>query len=296
MRILSTLLIAVIMLGFYLLIFTGENPFPYKKEYIELYTTAVYSIPHAEGFKHNGEVGFSPDIYIWEQDDYGRTLFAYCEDYSAQVYSLVVCQAYDDTNAYFYPEVNYALTLIDRDGPYTGPIDELIKHDTEGFYLEIRDQLKEANDWNQPLDQAKCVSYPITDHKILDKDAFDLSEAQCDEILYDHLKKTIVNPSEDRPHRYDEILQIDAEGRILHHIYGIHDQEINLIRDPEKTETTYYMILWVITDKDGNYDKENGVMVMCSNIDKSDTTFIYDAKDILEFKARNGWVYGNGQP
>ena len=35
---------------------------------------------------------------------------------------------------------------------------------------------------------------------------------------------------------------------------------------------------------------------MCSNIDKFDTTFIYDAKDILEFKARNGWVYGNGQP
>ena len=46
-------------------------------------------------------------IYIWEQDDYGRTLFSYCEDYGNKVFALVIMQSYDDTNAYFYPDINY---------------------------------------------------------------------------------------------------------------------------------------------------------------------------------------------
>ena len=97
------------------------------------------------------------------------------------------------------------------------------------------------------------------------------------------------NP-EKYPHRYNSILQVDAEGKILHEIYGVHQHHDN--PDWKKTdEYTYYSItLWVITDKDGNYNKENGVMVMYSKANDSDKSYIYNPKDILEFKNKNNWT------
>ena len=44
-----------------------------------------------------------------------------------------------------------------------------LKNRTEEFYLEKKEKLKEANDWNKPLDETKYVSYSITDHKVLGK-------------------------------------------------------------------------------------------------------------------------------
>jgi hypothetical protein len=82
-------------------IFNRENPYPYQGEYKELYTTAIYSIPDAEGYMNHGEGAFNSDIYIWEKDDYGRTLFAYCEDFSNQIFGLVISQTYDEKNVYF---------------------------------------------------------------------------------------------------------------------------------------------------------------------------------------------------
>lgn len=56
-------------------------------------------------------------------------------------------------------------------------------------------------------------------------------------------------------------------------------------------EYTFYCItLWVITDKDGNYNKEKGVMVMYSKANESNESFIYKAEDILEFKKQNNWT------
>ena len=65
--------------------------------------------------------------------------------------------------------------------------------------------------------------------------------------------------------------------------------------DWKKTDdyTFYSITLWVITDKDGNYDKENGVMVMYSKANESDNSFIYDANEILEFKNKNDWKNNN---
>ena len=92
------------------------------------------------------------------------------------------------------------------------------------------------------------------------------------------------------PHRYNSILQVDSEGNVLHEIYGVHQHHDN--PDWKKTdEYTYYSItLWVITDKDGNYDKEKGVMVMYSKANESDKSFIYNAEDVLEFKKQNNWI------
>lgn len=270
-------------------IFNRENPYPYQGEYKELYTTAIYSIPDAEGYMNHGEGAFNSDIYIWEKDDYGRTLFAYCEDFSNQIFGLVISQTYDEKNVYFYPDVNYALTFINSDYVYQVATEDYLKNKTEVFYLENKGKMKEENDWNKPLDKTKCVSYAITDHKTVKDKAYTLSSKQCDEILNEYTKTlNLPNPS-NTPHRYNKVLQFDGEGKVLHEIYGVHQHHDNPNWKKTDKYTSYGIVLWVITDKDGNYDKEKGVMVMYSNVNDSDISDIYNAKDILEFKNQNNW-------
>lgn len=278
------------LFGLFYWVFNRENPYPYRGEYKELYTTAIYSIPDAEGYMHHGEGAYNSDIYIWEQDDYGRILFSYCEDYSNQIFALVISQAYDENNVYFYPDINYALTLIASEYLYEGAKDDHLKNRTKDFYLENKEKLKQENDWNKPLDKTKCVSYSITDHKVLEKKKYSLNSDQCNEILNEYTKTlNLRNPSK-TPHRYNSVLQMDTTGKILHHIYGVHQHHDNPNWNKTGKYTSYSISLWVITDKDGNYDKENGVMVMYSKANESDRSFIYSAEDILEFKRKNGWV------
>ena len=270
------------------------NP-TYRGQHKELYTVAVYSIPNAVGYMFHGEGAYSSDIHIWEQDDYGRTLFSYCEDYSNRIFALVISQGYDDTNVYFYLDINYKLTIIDSEYSYEGADEDHLKNRTEDFYLENKENLKEANDWNKPLDKTKCISYQITDHKVIEENTYELNEDQCNEILNDYTETlNFVNPDES-PHRTNSILQVDAEGKILHEIHGDHRNyeklEYKWWLPNASEEFTYYdIILWVITDKDGNYDKENGVMVMFSKANDTNVDFVYNAEDILEFKNKNGWI------
>ena len=289
-RTISLLLILIFLFGLSSCIFNRENPYPYRGEYKELYTTAIYSIPDAVGHMHHGEGAYNSDIYIWEQDNYGRKLFSYCEDYGNQIFALVISQASDETNVYFYPDINYALTFIDSDYSYEGATDDHLKNKTKEFYMESKDELKEKNDWNKPIDKSKCVSYTITDHKILGEKIYSLSKVQCDEILNDYTKTLNLPNPEYSPHRYHGVLQIDANGKVLHEIYGVHRHYDNPDWKNTNDEFTWYDItLWVITDNNGNYDKENGVMVMYSKANESDNSFVYNADDILEFKNKNGW-------
>lgn len=216
-------------------------------------------------------------------------MFAYCEDIGDDIFGLVISQGWDDANVYFYPDINYALTMIDSEDPYEGAKDERLKNKTEKFYLETKEKLKAANDWNKPLDKTKCVSYPITDHKVLGENIHSLSSVQCNEILNEYTKTLHLANPEKGPHRYHKTLQVDAEGKTLHEIYGVHRHYDN--PDWKKTDeyTSYSITLWVITDKNGNYDKENGVMVMLSKANASGNRFVYDANEVLEFKNKNGW-------
>ncbi len=286
MKKLMSILLLIVVFSFCL---SGcRNMYPYTGEYRELYTTAIYSIPDAKGYMHHGEGAYNSDIHIWEQDDYGRTLFSYCEDYGNSIFGLVISQGYDESNAYFYPDVNYALTLLDSERLYEGATDEHLMNRTKDFYLESKDELKKENDWNKPLDKSKCVSYPITDHKVLGDKVFSFNRTQCDEILNEYSETLNLISTESGPHRYNSVLQVDAEGKILHEIYGVH-RNFDKPGGKNNGDFTFYGItLWVITDKDGNYDKENGVMVMYSKAN-DDAEFVYNARDILEFKNKNGW-------
>lgn len=289
-KILSSILCCILIFtcsfGLYGCIFV---PYPYNREHKELYTTAIYSIPNATGYMYHGEGAYSSDIYVWEQDNYGRTLFSYCEDYSDQIFGLVVAQAYDETNVYFYPDINYALTFIDSNHTYNVINRNHLKNRTENFYSEYKDKLKEKNDWDKPIDKSKCVSYPITDHKFKKQNTYSFDSIECSRILNEYTKTLNLPNPEPFPHRYNTILQVDSEGRILHEIYGLYQHHDNPNWKKTDEYTFYSIILWVITDKDGNYDKEKGVMVMYSKENESNEGLIYNAEDVLEFKMRNNW-------
>lgn len=297
-KVLSILLCGIVLLtcsfGLSGCTMNRENPYPYRGDCKELYTAAIYSIPAAEGYMVHDEGAFSSEIYVWEQDDYGRTLFAYCEDVYQNIFGLVIAQAYDEANVYVYPDINYVLTFTD---PVTVPEEERdnsLKIRTEAFYSEAKDALKEKNDWNQPLDTSKCVSYSITDHKVWGDNVYSLHEDQCNEILNGYTETlNFVNP-DDTPYRHSRVLQVDSEGRVLHEIEGSHTHYDRLEWnkwDPYAKDFTYYdMILWVITDKDGNYDAEKGILVMYSQANESDNRYVYDAEDVLAFKKQNNWT------
>ena len=262
----------------------------YRGKYKELYSAAIYSIPDAYGYMNNGEVDGDPDLYVWETDDYGRVLFSYCEDCTDRVFALVVCQSYDESAVYFYPDINYVLCLMEPYGWYEGG-EEYLKARTKKFYLENRDKLKEANDWNKPQDKTKCISYPISSRKAFEGNTASLSRSQCNDILNEYSKTlNLANPGS-YPHRYNRILQVDAEGKVLHLIRGVHQHFDN--PNWKKTDRyTYYDIeLLVITDKEGNYDKENGILVLYSKANEINYTYIYAESVITEFKENNNWKY-----
>lgn len=101
-------------------------------------------------------------------------------------------------------------------------------------------------------------------------------------------KLKLANPPES-PYRYQEILQVDAEGRVLYLIHGNHDHFDNPNWTRRDAYTFYEIVLWVIIDKNGTYDKENGVLVMFSKANSLAQSYIYNAEDILAFKEKNNW-------
>ncbi len=262
----------------------------YTGEYKELYTVAVYSLPDAEGYMDHGEGAYDSAIYVWEQDDYGRTIFTYCEDVGHKIYALVVSQAYDDTNVYFYPDANYVTAIIDTGYRREGETyEDYIRNNTEALYLEHKDKLKEANDWNKPLDISRCVSYPITNRKKLGK-TYSLSGVECNKILNEYSATLNLPNPDEYPHYSHRVLQADAEGKVLHQIWGFHNYYDNPNWEKGDPDITYNICLWVITDKDGNYDRENGVMVMYSEAEGTQR-FAYNSDYVFEFKRRNNWTY-----
>lgn len=260
--------------------------YTYNGKYKELYTTAIYSIPNTVGYMNHGEGAYNSDIYVWEQDEYGRVLFAYCEDYSNCIFTLVISQGYDEKSVWFYPEVNYTSIYIESEHAYYNFNDDHLKNMTEDLYQNRGDELKTANDWGKPVDITKCVSYDIVNHKVFEPNAYKLSEEKCKQILKDYSRTlNLPNPS-NTPYRLHSVLQVDKDGKTLHKICGLHWNYDN-------QNNTLYIILLVITDAEGNINKDNGILVIKTDENSYwEVDALYNPEQIAKFKQANGWEYG----
>lgn len=121
---------------------TPRNPYIYYEDYPALYSVLVCSVP---GMGNNSSI--VGKLEVLETDAYGRVLFMHCQIngyYTKEwVCAYVVCQQYDENGAYYFRDIDFALT------PENTSIDE----------SRIND-LKARNGWDKPLDlKAEGICY-----------------------------------------------------------------------------------------------------------------------------------------
>jgi len=117
--------------------------FEYTGEYPELWSVTIGTIPSEAG-AGMGTGGFNPQpfIIIIEIDNYGRVLFSYGNGFLP--FFRVIMQRTDNNYAYFYTHYNHmADPRID-----TG---FLAAREQRYLYDEMIENLKIANNWNQPM-------------------------------------------------------------------------------------------------------------------------------------------------
>lgn len=187
---------------------------------------------------------------------------------------------------WFYPDINYTLTCIESEYAYNVSEENYLKDKTEDFYQSSKEKLKSDNDWGKPVDKTKCVSHKIVDQKVFDTEMYELSEKECGEILNDYTNTLNIANPEITPFRIKEALQVDEEGRCLYEIYGLH-------RNYDNKDNTLFITLWVIVNADGDFDKENGILVIRTDENEiNEPSTLYSPQEIREFKIANNWAYG----
>ena len=248
-----------------LFLFTGcrgiqLEPQPYGGDNMELYTIAAFSIPYADrtGTK----------IRTIEEDQYGRVLFLvsfrssgfYYQSEYEKMYAYAVCQKSDEERTYYYEDDCFLLYL------------------TEDMFTESeQNKLKELNDWDKPLNEAKMTSRQIIephDSKLratslgFDK-AFSVSLHLKAAFLAEHPVDT------DRQHVFYKYLDCDAAGKSVGVVWYWYYSD----NDSNDTETEAYFIM---VDEDCLLTNKAQIAKI------TDTLHFQD--ELKMFKAANNWV------
>jgi len=176
----------------------NQREFEYLGEYPQLYTAGAYSLLGMVGHvpnHHIGAVGWQPYIKIYEEDDYGRVLFSYGEDF-AHGYregnkGYLIIQKFDNEFVYFYPYYSFILSQFYKD-------DEI-------------DLLKNANNWNQPLYDDGFEKLKI----VRQKEAGPIPNKQLIDVYYEIFPEPNLSSRRYAPSRM-EFLRTDAYGRSIY--------------------------------------------------------------------------------
>ena len=142
----------------------------YTGDYPELFSVAAYSIPNMCGAIHY-EVKDEPLVCYLEEDEYGRVLFCYSEEYGEYIdgryygnadhggVNLVICQGHDDEYAYYYNGCNYISSPLcegNKIGIYGWVKPPDIVNPYNDFTDEQISKLKEDNDWGKEINIKLC--------------------------------------------------------------------------------------------------------------------------------------------
>ena len=165
----------------------NEDKRSYTGEYPELYSVAISTLLGAEGQIYS-EVPMEASLKVIEEDNYGRKLFMYFE---ANVigYSLLISQKSDEEYVYFYPNYNFIIVWESRGDIGLRFTDEKI------FSPKAIEELKEYNDWNEEIDEGKCIKVKIVRQKevgvVKDKQLKRFYEQALGDDGYDYKSSTI---------------------------------------------------------------------------------------------------------
>ena len=129
-----------------------DNDVSYSGDYPDLFTVAINTLLGARGYEAGHEI--QPYLRLLEEDNHGRKLFSYFErGTGVSSYSLIISQKVEGDYVYFYPHYNFIALLGETPWQYL-----------EEFEDEIN-MLKEANNWNQPIDCNDCIRVEIVRQK-----------------------------------------------------------------------------------------------------------------------------------
>lgn len=241
---------------------TMNNGKPYSGDHPELYTVAINSFLGSAGYGSNGEIVFSAEAGVIETDDYGRVLFYYHEGINDEGCGYGILQMQQGGYAYFYEDESVICAANDwtGNGAYT--------HD-EWFSQKEIDAFKALNDWNQPINEAKCVKRKIVDRKPESK--LNLKEADFDKAAKEYFAENEILHTEKSVHGYDQYFVSDDYGREIHYLYCV----VRGFSNPHE------YILALMFNPDGTCAGSAAVMTI------DDPLHYHEA--LKEFKLRNGW-------
>lgn len=241
-------------------------PYSYEGDYPDLYTVAVNNFFGCNGYIAN-ENPFDPEINVIETDGYGRVLFTYDEwlnDLDGT--DLVACFVMQQSDGEYvsYYEEDCALIYPQPDDTMTPPDDELTA-------------LKERNNWNLPLDDAKCTQKRITTRH---ESAISDHEEFLETVTNTYAEQLIPESGERTIYRYSRFSTADIYGRELHYVYALsRDRYGDGLSNPASV-TEYYHFA-VIICPDGSHDMQTCILPV--------TSFLESDSVLTQLKADNDW-------
>jgi len=259
-------LIITALLAISLVALPGCDDFAFKGKEVDLFSVASNSVL--------GLSTVDPGIIvIFDKDSYGRILFLYwgyvatASDLTNEYdngYVIIISQKTKSGYVYYYPDYNFLMYKEDPSWKQHSPTNvELIQYAIDLGIEDRIEWLKTKNDWNNPLDESKCVKVKVSKQGKERDSKGTLVSFEIKEKAY----KAIVSETETgRPGFY--YLTSDYYDR---HIYFFRCIEGD----------AYTKSYVVIFNKDGTFDPNNGAM---------EITDVWNYQDELKaFKERNNW-------
>lgn len=254
------LVLATLALSFY---HVYIDPPEYTGEHPELYTVAINNFLGSAGYGSNGEIPIQSEIGIIETDAYGRVLFYYHEGVAVEGCGYGISQKSQDGYVYFYE----GDCVIPANDDWNGMGE--VTHD-DWFTQDEIEEFKTRNDWDQPLNDAKCIKKPIINEK--QKSKLNLKEADFDKVAKAYFKEKGIPYSQRSVHLSDTFFVADDYGREM---YVLHCY----IRGVTASKLDYDLV--IIFNPDGSCDTSKAV---------TEISDFSNYRDLLkEFKQRNGW-------
>ena len=268
-KIITTVLVCIMMISF-----VGGCPYRYKGEHKDLYTVAINNIFGANGYRSNGEVVYGPYIDVIETDDFGRVFFFYDEGYHNELATaIVIMQKSEGGFVYYYQDICQISCTVEK-GDYKR--EELNYLDF--FSEEQIESLKEANDWNKPIDIEKCTKNEIVDSKN-DKGGLGLEREDFDKVIEAYVCEQGYK-GEDIGHlsRFFVHCNTDKYGREIYYVYAVGFDVKGEGISPNSEHKTYEFAIIFNPDKSSTIENVYEI---------TDPNEIYEA--VRQHKENCGW-------
>lgn len=218
----------------------------YSQDMVMMFTQVFHAVPGTRSFDKHSIEG-----EIIETDDYGRMQFSF---WTGNIEGVCIMQKHEEKYVYYYDNVSYLIS------------EEHKEHTTEEL-----DAFKEANDWNEPMDESKMIKRELIESTLYTYTKKDLERKELLQIFYNTMIDT---------EKYMTFVGYCDSSQTGQELYFV-SRAIN------KSTTGGYEYVpfdhyFMILNADGTYDPEN-YLIKYDDLRHSN-------EPLAEIKEKNGWV------